>query len=93
MHLDRGVKWNNRMTSGILSPRQANVTDDTDEPAARNENAETVSPNLVQLFQKNIVIVNGTQLTTVIAILFKCPVWRRRDDQMHRTIIEYRQVA
>ncbi len=89
MLLNRSVKWNNRMTPAILPTRQANITDDTDEPASRNENTETVSPDLVQLLQKNIVIMHGAQLIAVITILFECPVGGRRDDQAHGMIVQH----
>jgi hypothetical protein len=57
MFLDTSVERENDVSS-VPAPGQTHVSDDDDEPSARNENSEDVSPDSVELGQEGLVILD-----------------------------------
>ena len=50
--------------SPVCPPRDQNVTDDTTNSTAGDENPRALSPNSVQLVEESLVTANSTELTT-----------------------------
>src|SRR2546426_135887 len=60
--LNRGVKRYHRVSPEILPARETNVSYNTNQAPPRSQRAIAVSPNLIQLSQKLVVIINVTHL-------------------------------
>ena len=56
MFLDRSMQRHDRVAAFIFTPRQANITDNANQPAARNQRLVTMKPDLIQFGQKSLVI-------------------------------------
>ena len=66
--LDGRVQRDNGMPPAVLAPRQADVADNTNEPASRNQRPVTHAPDGVELVEKLIVVLDPTQLRVCPAV-------------------------
>ncbi len=71
MQRDYGV------TSTVLSPGKANVTDDADQAASGNEGIEAMLPDFIQLLEKLFLVFNVAELRVRIPIFLQRPIGRR----------------
>ncbi len=86
MHGDVGMQGNHVMPPGTLS-RDANITNNNAEPAARDKGIEAATPHRVEFVQKVLIVIKVTELLTATVILFvldQIEVWRRRDHEVNR---------
>jgi len=60
----------------------ANITDNADKAAAGNENAEHVSPDLLQLTYECFVVLNVSELIRILVVALEVPIRRRCDNEM-----------
>jgi hypothetical protein len=67
----------------MLSARQANVSDDTHEPTARNQHAKAMLPHLVELVMKGVIIFDESKLAFVMGVFLERPVRRRGQSQVN----------
>ena len=76
-----------------VAPRHADIANNTDKASTRNKNAKDVSPDLLKFAQELFVVFNVTQLIGVFIVPFQIPIGWRRDNKMHRLIIQKGQVS
>lgn len=86
--LDRSVQRHYGMPAVILSAGKADIADDTNEAASRNQRAEAMRPYLVKLGQELLVVNDVAHLARGIAVLFQGPVRRRCKHQVHALRLE-----
>jgi hypothetical protein len=67
----------------IAAAREAYVANHTDETAARDQRAESVTPNVIQLIQKPLVVSEVPQLIRAIWILLEVPIGGRRENEVN----------
>jgi hypothetical protein len=70
------------MPTVVLLPREANVADDADKPAARDQSAKAVIPDPVQLGEETVVVLDMAHLSLRVAIFLEGPIGGRGKDQM-----------
>jgi hypothetical protein len=58
------------------APRNANIAYDADETAARDKNAEYMTPNLLQFAKKCLIILDVAELIRVLVVTFEVPIGR-----------------
>src|ERR1041384_6045504 len=63
-------------------PGDTHVADNADESSTRDENAEGVPPDLVQLGEKPLIVLDMSELVGVFLVAFQIPVRRRGYDKM-----------
>jgi len=61
----------------------ANVAHDHAQAAAGDEEAKALSPHLVELAEKNAVVVEVAELVPAMDVLDEIEIGWRRDDQLH----------
>lgn len=88
---DVGVKREYKMPSEIAA-RDTDVPHNADQSPARNEDAEYMAPDLLQLSEERLVILNVAELMRVFVVLFEVPIRRGCDNDMHRLCFQERQV-
>ena len=88
---DVRVQRKNEVSPEIASGH-ANIADNADQAAAGNENPEHLSPDLLQLIQERLVILNVPELIRILVVALEVPIGRRRDDEMDGLVIDERQV-
>ena len=74
---DIGVEWDYGMPPDILAAGEANVANDADESAPGDEDAEDLSPNLLQLLDKLLVVGDVARLPVTVS-------WSRRGGEYIR---------
>ena len=82
---DVGMEGKDEMASEV-APGDANVADDADQTPAGNQDAVDMPPDLLQLEQECLVVLNVSELVRVLVVPFEIPVGRRRDDKMDRLV-------
>ena len=80
---DIGVQGHDHVAT-VAFARKANVADNADEPAARNENAQAVTPNAVEFIMELLVVRNETELPFVFRVFLQSPIGRGRYDEVDR---------
>jgi len=76
------MKRNDRVHAPVLSTRETDVTDDTDQSATRYKHPMAGRPHLVELGDKTAVISDMTQLIGMLPVFLQRPIRRRSDDQV-----------
>jgi hypothetical protein len=66
----------------MLAAGQANIPDDTYEPAAGNQQAKAMLPYLFELIVEGVIIFDEPELALAVGILLERPVRRRGQDQV-----------
>jgi hypothetical protein len=64
------------MPAAVFSPREADVTHDADQPPAGHQGVEALLPDLIQLDQELLIVVDPTELALALAVLLESPVRR-----------------
>src|SRR5689334_19056687 len=62
MLLNRSMQRDNRVPAVILSPREADVADNDDESAARDQYSLAMRPDFVELGEETVVVFDVAQL-------------------------------
>lgn len=83
MFLDGGVEGDNGVAAVVFSAREADVADNADKPAPRDQGSVAMRPNSVQFVQEKVVVVNVAKLRLVLVVFFEGPIGRRGEDQMN----------
>jgi hypothetical protein len=66
----------------MAAPGKANISNHANHPAARNERAEAMTPDLVQFVVKSLVVFDETELAGVLGIFLEGPVGRGGDNKV-----------
>lgn len=56
--------------------------------SARDQNAKNMPPDFLDFGQEIFIILYMPQLVRVLLVVFKIPIWRRRNYKMYRLIIQ-----
>ena len=83
--LDGSMKGDHRMPAGVPSPRKADVAHHAHEASAGDQRFAAHAPDLVELIEELVVILDPAQLAVVPAILLEGPVGRGGQDQVDRS--------
>ena len=75
------------------APRPADVAHDDAEATAGDEDAEALLPDLVELLEETLVVVNMAQLPRAISVLDEVEVGRRGDHQVDRLVLDGSHVS
>ena len=76
MLLNGGMQRDDGVFPGVLTPRQADITHDTDESAAWHKRVETPFPDDIEFVQEALIISDVAQLMLVRVVLLQGPVRR-----------------
>ena len=82
---DIGVQRKNKVTSEF-APRDADVADDAHQTATGNEDSVDVPPDLFQLEQKCLVVLDVAELVRILVISLEIPVGGRSYDEVDRIV-------
>ena len=75
------------MAAGLLA-RQADISDYAAYAPTRHKDAHTFLPRLVELIEKDLVILYVAQLPGMLPVLFERPIWGRRYHQMGGVVVK-----
>lgn len=84
---DVGVEWKDEVATEV-PPRDADVANHANESSAGNKYAVDMLPDLLQLGQKCLIVLNVSQLVWVHIIAFQVPVRRGCHHEMNGGIVE-----
>src|SRR4030067_169038 len=84
---DVGVQWEYKVPPEV-APCDTDIPHNADQSPARNENAKYVSPDLLQLGEECLVVLNVAELVRVFVVSFKVPIRRGCDNKMHRLVFQ-----
>ena len=90
-HGDIGMERKHKMATELAS-RHADIADHADETPAWCKDAKDVSPDLFQLIQECLVVIDVAELVIMLVVSLEVPVRRRRDHKMHALRREKGQV-
>lgn len=76
------MEWDHLMPPVVSSASETDVTYYDNEATARDQNAETVAPNLVKLIMERFVVANVTELLRVIVVFLERPIRRRSYNEL-----------
>ncbi|OPY84459.1 MAG: hypothetical protein A4E65_00276 [Syntrophorhabdus sp. PtaU1.Bin153] len=79
------MKREDKMSSEA-PPGYADIAHHANQTPSGNENAEYVTPYLLQLSEKCFVVLNMTKLVRVIIVSLEIPIRRRCNDQVYRLL-------
>jgi len=83
-----GVQGNDGMPARIFPAREANVANDADQAATRNQDAESFAPDFFQFEDEFFVVRYMTELSFRIVIPFECPIRRGGYNEMNRFVAD-----
>ena len=70
------------------APRAADVAHDDAEATAWDEDAKALLPDLVELLEETLVVVNMAELPRAVSVLDEVEVGRRGDHQVDRLVLD-----
>lgn len=88
---DVGVQRENQVPPEVAA-RDTDIPHNADQSPAWNENTKYLSPDLLQLGEECLVVLNVAELVRVFIIPFEVPIRRGCDNKMHRLVLQERQV-